>query len=101
MKSLDCIYRIFGRLAAIGSDKYLHMFAGLVVSMIACKALHAIDAYLIFALVPAFFVMTGKRECRLLLQKGAVRLARRMCRYAWCYRGCFSFPIVKEVYIWM
>ena len=63
MKSfLDCIYRIFGRLAGIGSDKYLHMFAGLVVSMIACKALHTIDAYLIFALVPAFFVMTGKES---------------------------------------
>ena len=63
MKSfLDCIYRIFGRLAAIGSDKYLHMFAGLVVSMIACKALHAVNAYLIFALVPAFFVMTGKES---------------------------------------
>lgn len=59
---LDCIYRIFGRLAAIGSDKYLHMFAGLVVSMIACKALHAVNAYLIFALVPAFFVMTGKKS---------------------------------------
>ena len=41
---LDCVYRIFGKLAAIDSDKYLHMFAGLVVSMIACKALHAIDA---------------------------------------------------------
>ena len=63
MKSfLDCVYRIFGRLAGIGSDKYLHMFAGLVVSMIACKALHAIDAYLIFALVPASLVMIGK-EC--------------------------------------
>lgn len=62
MKILDCVYRIFGRLAAIGSDKYLHMFAGLVVSMIVCKALHAIDAYLIFALVPAFFVMTGKES---------------------------------------
>ena len=62
MKILDCVYRIFGRLAAIGSDKYLHMFAGLVVSMIVCEALHAIDAYLIFALVPAFFVMTGKES---------------------------------------
>ena len=38
------------------------MFAGLVVSMIVCKALHAIDVYLIFALVPAFFVMTGKES---------------------------------------
>lgn len=63
MKSfLDCIYRIFGRLAAIGSDKYLHMFAGLVVSMIACKALHAVNAYLIFALVPAFIVMVAKES---------------------------------------
>ena len=63
MKSfLDCVYRIFGRLAAIGSDKYLHMFAGLVVSMIVCKALHAIDVCLIFALVPAFFIMTGKES---------------------------------------
>ncbi|MES5168220.1 hypothetical protein ABVC73_06930 [Prevotella melaninogenica] len=61
-KALDCVYRIFGRLAAIDSDKYLHMFAGLVVSMISCKALHAIDAYLILALVPAFFVMTGKES---------------------------------------
>lgn len=61
-KLLDCIYRIFEKFAAIGSDKYLHMFVGLVVSMIACKALHAIDAYLIFALVPAFFVMTGKES---------------------------------------
>nr|DAT76475.1 MAG TPA: putative periplasmic lipoprotein [Caudoviricetes sp.] len=61
-KFLDCVYRIFGKLATIGSDKYLHMFAGLVVSMIACKALHAIDAYLIFALVPAFFAMIGKES---------------------------------------
>ena len=61
-KFLDCVYRIFGRLAAIGSDKYLHMFAGLVVSMIVCKALHAINVYLIFALVPAFFGMTGKES---------------------------------------
>lgn len=61
-KVLDCVYRIFGKLATISSDKYLHMFVGLVVSMIACKALHAIDAYLIFALVPAFFVMIGKES---------------------------------------
>ena len=63
MKSfLDCVYRIFGRLAAIGSDKYLHMFAGLVVSMIACKGLRSIDAWLMLSLVPAFFVMAGKES---------------------------------------
>lgn len=61
-KFLDCIYRILGKLATIGSGKYLHMFVGLVVSMIVCKALHAIDVCLIFALVPAFFIMTGKES---------------------------------------
>ena len=61
-KFLDCIYRIFGKLATISSDKYLHMFAGLVVSMIVCKALHAIDVCLIFALIPAFLVMIGKES---------------------------------------
>lgn len=59
-KALDCIYRIFGRLAAIGSDKYLHFVAGLIVAMIACKGLRSIDAWLMLSLVPAFFVMAGK-----------------------------------------
>lgn len=63
MKSfLDCVYRIFGRLAAIGSDKYLHFVAGLIVAMIACKGLRSIDAWLMLSLVPAFFVMAGKES---------------------------------------
>lgn len=62
MKSLDCIYRIFGRLAAIGSDKYLHFVVGLIVAMIACKGLRSIDAWLMLSLVPAFFVMAGKES---------------------------------------
>ena len=61
-KFLDCVYRIFGKLATISSDKYLHMFVGLVVSMLSCKALYALGCLLIFALVPAFFVMTGKES---------------------------------------
>lgn len=61
-KLLDCIYRIFEKLAAIGSDKYLHMFAGLVVSMLSCKALHALGYLLIFALIPAFIVMVAKES---------------------------------------
>lgn len=61
MKSfLDCIYRSFEKLATIGSDKYLHMFVGLVVSMLSCKALHALGCLLIFALIPAFVVMVAK-----------------------------------------
>lgn len=61
-KFLDCIYRIFGKLATIGSDKYLHMFVGLVVSMLSCKALHALGYLLIFALIPAFIVMVAKES---------------------------------------
>lgn len=61
-KLLDCIYRIFGKLATIGSDKYLHMFVGLVVSMLSCKALYALGRLLIFALIPAFIVMVAKES---------------------------------------
>lgn len=61
-KLLDCVYRIFGKLATIGSDKYLHMFAGLVVSMLSCKALYALGCLLIFALIPAFIVMVAKES---------------------------------------
>lgn len=61
-KALDCIYRIFGKLATISSDKYLHMFVGLVVSMLSCKALHALGYLLIFVLIPAFIVMMAKES---------------------------------------
>ena len=61
-KFLDCVYRIFGKIATIGSDKYLHMFVGLVVSMLSCKALHALGCLLIFALIPAFIVMVAKES---------------------------------------
>lgn len=63
MKSFfDCVYRIFGRLAAIGSDKYLHFVVGLVIAVAACKGLRSIDAWLMLSLVPAFFVMAGKES---------------------------------------
>ena len=63
MKSfLDCVYRIFGRIAAIGSDKYLHLLVGLVIAVAACRGLRSIDAWLMLSLVPAFFVMAGKES---------------------------------------
>lgn len=63
MKSfLDCVYKVFTRLAAIGSDKYLHFVAGLVIAVVACKGLRSIDAWLMLSLVPAFFVMAGKES---------------------------------------
>lgn len=61
-KALDCIYRIFGKLAIIGSDKYLHLLVGLVIAVVACKGLRSIDAWLMLSLVPAFFVMAGKES---------------------------------------
>ena len=61
-KALDCIYRFFGRLAAIGGDKYLHFVVGLIVAMMTCKGLRSIDAWLMLSLVPAFFVMAGKES---------------------------------------
>lgn len=61
-KALDCIYRFFEKLAAIGSDKYLHFVIGLVIAVAACKGLRSIDAWLMLSLVPAFFVMAGKES---------------------------------------
>nr|DAJ71901.1 MAG TPA: putative periplasmic lipoprotein [Herelleviridae sp.] len=59
---MDAIYKFFSKLASIGSDKYLHMLAGLIVSMVVCRGLHAIDACLLLSLVPAFIVMFGKES---------------------------------------
>lgn len=59
---MDAMYKFFSKLASIGSDKYLHMIAGLIVSMVVCRGLHAIDACLLLSLVPAFIVMFGKES---------------------------------------
>lgn len=61
-KALDCIYRVFGKLASIGSDRYLHLLVGLVIAVAVCKGLRSIDAWLMLSLVPAFFVMAGKES---------------------------------------
>ncbi|WP_289126235.1 hypothetical protein [uncultured Prevotella sp.] len=61
-KFLDGVYRVFCKLAEVGSDKYLHIFVGLVVSMLSCKALHALGCLLIFALIPSFVVMVAKES---------------------------------------
>ena len=57
---MDAMYKFFSKLASIGSDKYLHMLVGLIVSMVFCSGLHAIDASLLLSLVPAFILMFGK-----------------------------------------
>lgn len=63
MKSfLDCIYRIFGRLAAIGSDKYLHLIAGLIVAFVLGKLFAHVEAWAYPAIVGVLLLMVAK-EC--------------------------------------
>ena len=44
-KALDCIYRIFGKLATIGSDKYLHLLVGLIVAFVLGKLFVHVEAW--------------------------------------------------------
>ena len=61
-KILDCIYRIFGRFAAIGSDKYLHLIAGLIVAFVLGRLLANVEAWAFPAITGVLMLMTGK-EC--------------------------------------
>lgn len=57
-KVLDCIYRIFEKLAAIGSDKYLHLIAGLIVAFVLGKLFAHVEA----CIVGVLLLMVAK-EC--------------------------------------
>lgn len=61
-KILDCIYRIFGRLAAIGSDKYLHLIAGLIVAFVLGRLLAHVEAWAFPAITGVLLLMVAK-EC--------------------------------------
>lgn len=61
-KILDCIYRIFGRFAAISSDKYLHLIAGLIVAFVLGRLLAHVEAWAFPAITGVLLLMTGK-EC--------------------------------------
>ena len=63
MKSfLDCIYRIFGKLATIGSDKYLHLIAGLIVAFVLGKLFANVEAWAFPAITGVLLLMVAK-EC--------------------------------------
>ena len=63
MKSfLDCVYRIFGKLAAIGSDKYLHLIAGLIVAFVLGKLFANVEAWAFPAITGVLLLMVAK-EC--------------------------------------
>lgn len=61
-KFLDCIYRIFEKFAAIGSDKYLHLLVGLILAFMLGKLFAHVEAWAYPAIVGVLFLMVAK-EC--------------------------------------
>lgn len=61
-KLLDCIYRIFEKIATIGSDKYLHLIAGLILAFMLGKLFANVEAWAYPAIVGVLLLMVAK-EC--------------------------------------
>lgn len=61
-KLLDCIYRIFEKIAAIGSDKFLHLIAGLIVAFVLGRLLAHVEAWAFPAITGVLLLMVAK-EC--------------------------------------
>jgi len=61
-KALDCVYRIFEKLAAIGSDKYLHLIAGLIIAFVLGRLFANVEAWAFPAITGVLLLMVAK-EC--------------------------------------
>jgi hypothetical protein len=61
-KLLDCIYRIFEKLAAIGSDKFLHLLVGLILAFVLGRLFANVEAWAYPAIVGVLLLMVAK-EC--------------------------------------
>lgn len=61
-KALDCIYRIFEKIAAIGSDKFLHLIAGLIVAFVLGRLFANVEAWAFPAITGVLLLMVAK-EC--------------------------------------
>lgn len=61
-KLLDCIYRVFEKIAAIGSDKYLHLIAGLIVAFVLGRLFANVEAWAFPAITGVLLLMVAK-EC--------------------------------------
>lgn len=61
-KALDCIYRIFEKIAAIGRDKYLHLIAGLIVAFVLGRLFANVEAWAFPAITGVLLLMVAK-EC--------------------------------------
>lgn len=70
MKSfLDCIYRIFEKFAAIGSDKYLHLLVGLTIAFTLGKLMAHVEAWAFPAIVGVLLLMVAKESIDYYLRK--------------------------------
>lgn len=61
-KLLDCIYRSFEKLAAIGSDKYLHLLVGLILAFVLGRLFCHVEAWAFPAITGVLLLMVAK-EC--------------------------------------
>lgn len=61
-KVLDCIYSFFEKLAAIGSDKYLHLLVGLTIAFTLGKLLSHVEAWAFPAIVGVLLLMVAKES---------------------------------------
>lgn len=61
-KALDCIYRNFEKIAAIGSDKYLHLIAGLIVAFVLGRLLANVEAWAFPAITGVLLLMVAKES---------------------------------------
>lgn len=61
-KLLDCIYRSFEKLAAIGSDKYLHLLVGLILAFVLGRLFANVEAWAFPAITAVLLLMVAK-EC--------------------------------------
>lgn len=61
-KLLDCIYRSFEKLAAIGSDKYLHLLVGLILAFVLGRLFANVEAWAFPAITGVLLLIVAK-EC--------------------------------------
>lgn len=61
-KVFNCIYGFFGKLASIGSDKYLHLLVGLTIAFTLGKLFAHVEAWAFPAIAGVLLLMVAK-EC--------------------------------------
>ena len=68
-KVLDCVYRVFEKLASIGSDKYLHLLVGLTIAFTIGKLMTHVEAWAFPAIAGVLLLMVAKESVDYYLRK--------------------------------